>query len=285
MKSVRKTLWMIALTLLICLPHGARAASCAYAAVNGSCTLTLDRRNPLIPPTIYLRRGSQLTVVVANPLPFERLTLHEKSATAQLPPDQFRNGFTDITTALGGLEIIHIPGAPAAAAPEFAPAPSLCPDYPVTLQQFKECQSDIATPLKGALTIRSQSDPTHSPLNFGTWVYSRLCSLRELFLPLPSSAVTPDDTVAVCRDLPSDVVPLSVPQDVAQMTKWKHDFIMGSDVVTGFPTQLDGWNKRIAKLDVELADARKTRAISAGDYVTLNAAQQTLHSAADLAKG
>ncbi len=272
---------------LFCLPTAvhAQAQACAYAAINGSCTLNLDRMNPVAPPTIYVRRGSHVTVLVTNPLPFEHLTVDEKSAVIQLPADQFRNEFTDITTALGGLEIIHGAAAPAAAEP--LPAqPLVCPEHPSTLPQFKQCQSGIATALEDALKVRTVTDPPDPALNFGTWVYSRLCSVRKLFLPLQSSALTPDNPTKVCSDLRPGITPLNVPKNGPDMEAWKVDFTAGSDVVTNFVTaHLKGWNDKIAGLDADLADAKKARTISAGDYVTLNATQQVLHGAADTAAG
>ena len=287
----RIKLWTTVAMALLCLPVGAGAQVCAYAAVNGSCTLTLDRINPVGPPTIYVRRGSHVTVLVTHPLPFEHLTVNEKSAATQLPADQFRNEFTDITTALGGLEIAGGPGAAAAAAaavPEaIAPgAPPVCPEHPSTLAQFRQCQADIATPLGDALKVRSITDPPNPTLNFGTWVYSRLCSIHKLFMPFQSSALTPDNPTMVCSDLPPGITPLNVPKTGPDLDTWKIDFEVGSDVVANFTTaHLKGWDDKIAGLDADLANAKKAGTILPGDYVTLNAAQQVLHGAADTAAG
>jgi hypothetical protein len=130
-------------------------------------------------------------------------------------------------------------------------------------------------------------------MNFGTWVYSRLCSIHKLFMPLQSAAVSPDNPTMVCRDLPPDITALNIPMDGSQMNVWKSSFAEGSNVVTtmkdlleGIPkNHLPGWNDEIAGLDADLAGARRNHTISPSDYVTLNAAQQVLHSAADTAAG
>ncbi|MBB5337830.1 hypothetical protein [Tunturiibacter gelidoferens] len=81
------------------------SSSCSYTALNGSCTVTINRLHPISTATIYARRGSRITVIVLNPSPFEDLSLDLKSATAQAPPDQFAKGFTNLTSALAGFEI------------------------------------------------------------------------------------------------------------------------------------------------------------------------------------
>jgi len=47
------------------------ASSYSYIALNGSCTITLNRLHSVSTPTIYARRGSTITVIVLNPSPFE----------------------------------------------------------------------------------------------------------------------------------------------------------------------------------------------------------------------
>jgi hypothetical protein len=123
MRSNWVNLCITAAMAFYCVPPAARGQSntCAYSGINGDCALTLDRQNPIAPPTIYVRHGKKVTVTVTNPLPFEHLSMDLKAAAEQVPVDQFANAFQSITTALGGLEIISGP-APAAAAPG-APRP------------------------------------------------------------------------------------------------------------------------------------------------------------------
>ncbi len=67
--------------------------ACSYTALNGNCSLTLDRLNPTTPPTIYARRGSIITVNVQNTSPIEDLTLNLKGTTSTVPFDAFQAGF------------------------------------------------------------------------------------------------------------------------------------------------------------------------------------------------
>src|SRR5580658_5202118 len=217
----------------------AYAQTCSFAAVNGSCALTIDRLHPVAPPTIYLRRGSHVTVLVSHPLPFEHLTLEQKIATEQLPADQLRNGFADITAGLGTLVFTNAPGA---VAPLEAPLfkanpvqPPPCPDLGSTdADKFKNRQCKLANEMKTRMAVRKITDPpdpTDPNPNFGTWVYSRLCSIRNLFMPLQSSELTPDSPPTVCRDLPQDITVLKVPMDVSEMEAWKSSFAVHSGVV------------------------------------------------------
>jgi len=60
---------------------------CAIAKTNGSCTLTIDRKNPLAPPTIQMYPKSVLTVKVQNPYYFERYFMDYTSGQLALSPD------------------------------------------------------------------------------------------------------------------------------------------------------------------------------------------------------
>jgi hypothetical protein len=276
MRFQRVNLWMTAAIVLSCASAVARGQSttCAYSAVNGDCALTLDRKNPVAPPTIYVRHGKKVTVTVANPLPFEHLSVDLKAAAEQVPVDQFANAFQSITSVLGGLAVISGP-AVAAAAPG-TPAPPPCPQ-PVTATTIKACQKDAKDQFEAALTVNL---PVKNA-NFATWIYVRLCWVRSLFNPLPSSAVTPNDLPPVCTDLPPDQAIPSLPMKEDTLINWKKSFDGGSDVLTKFPS--DDVKNKIAALDVEIADAKKAGTITAGEFVTLSANQQALHAALDTA--
>src|ERR1700730_15380107 len=72
--------------------------TCSYTAENGKCQLTINRTNPVTPPTIYVKRGCSVTVSVSDTSPFEDLTLDWKSSTIIIPPDTFQN----LLSALSG---------------------------------------------------------------------------------------------------------------------------------------------------------------------------------------
>src|ERR1039458_1632057 len=73
--------------LLISNAIPAYADECSIAKTNASCTLTIDRRNPLAPPTIQMYPGQTLTVVVKNPYYFERYFMDYQSGQLALAPD------------------------------------------------------------------------------------------------------------------------------------------------------------------------------------------------------
>jgi len=296
----------VAITLL-CLPAALRAQlqtkqrqttkppkPCAYAAVNSNCTLQLDRLNPVAPPTIYVRRGSQVTVTVTHALPFEYMTIDKKSVVAQLASDQFRNGFPDITAALGGLGIISVGGGAAHAEVRTGgpgQPPPVCPDHMISEQEIESCQTKLKDYLTADMHLNlnknasapapeASSAPQPPPnLNFGTWVYSRLCWSRTLFLPLQPSGVTPVSPVHVCEDLPDSARPPDISKAENDLTKWVKDFSEGGADQLKFPPNDVG--KTIDLLDVDIADAKKT--ITPGEYVTMKAAQQALHGAFETA--
>jgi hypothetical protein len=76
------------------------ANPCSFTALNGNCTLTIDRLRPVTPPTIYARHGSVITVTVLHHSPFEDLTLDLKSATATVPTDTFKSVFDALSPTL-----------------------------------------------------------------------------------------------------------------------------------------------------------------------------------------
>src|ERR1700721_456680 len=60
---------------------------CSLSKTNESCTLTIDRSNPVAPSTVQMYSDQQLTVIINNPLPFERYFLDFTSGQATVAPD------------------------------------------------------------------------------------------------------------------------------------------------------------------------------------------------------
>jgi hypothetical protein len=86
--------------------------TCSYAATNGNCKVTINRMNPVTPPTIYVKRGYSVKVIVCNPSPLEDLTLDWKSSATVIPPDTFQSAFGALSGNLGkfaAIELIHVP--------------------------------------------------------------------------------------------------------------------------------------------------------------------------------
>jgi hypothetical protein len=67
--------------------QAADGGECSLAKTNLSCTLTIDRRNPLAPPTIQMYPEQTLTVQVKNPYYFERYFMDYQSGQVTLAPD------------------------------------------------------------------------------------------------------------------------------------------------------------------------------------------------------
>jgi hypothetical protein len=80
---------------------------CSYTAVNDNCSVTINRMNPVTPPTIYVKRGGSVTVVVTDPSPLEDLTLDWKSSATAIPPDTFQTAFTAISGNIGKFTVIE----------------------------------------------------------------------------------------------------------------------------------------------------------------------------------
>lgn len=265
MRSQCVNVWITSALLLSCLSAAslAQSTTCAYSALNGDCALVLDRQNPIAPPTIYVRHGSKVTVTVKSQLPFEHLNMNLKAAAEQVPVDQFANAFQSITGVLGGLQIVST----RALAEAVAPCSQLA-----SASEIKACQTEVAKQLLAQLS-------PDKPGNFGAWTYSRLCWIRTLFIPLPSSVVKQNAAPEVCSDLPPDQAVQPVPTTSAALKDWKNRFKQGSEVLGNFPP--DDVKKNIDALDGKIADAKKAGTITAGEFVTIHANQQALHAALD----
>ena len=102
---MRRPLAIFLLLLAASAPRTALAAiqECSTERANADCQITIDRNYPVAMPTIQVRRGKKVTVVVANPLPFERLTLDPQSAQTVAGTDQIA-GF--LSSALPNLKAL-----------------------------------------------------------------------------------------------------------------------------------------------------------------------------------
>jgi len=82
---------------------------CSYSAINGNCKLTIDRLNPITPPTIYVRHGCYVRVGVQKGSPLEDLTLTWKSTSAAAPADVFQGVFNSLLGNIGKIVIFSTP--------------------------------------------------------------------------------------------------------------------------------------------------------------------------------
>ena len=71
--------------------------TCSFTAMNSDCILGIDRLRPVTPPTINVRRGSNINLKITNASVFEKLSLGLKSASAQAPTDLWQTAFTALS--------------------------------------------------------------------------------------------------------------------------------------------------------------------------------------------
>ncbi len=101
-------------------------STCSFTSINDNCQVNVDRTNAISSPTIYMKPGAKLKVVVYNVSPFETLTLDLTSLTAALRPDAIQTVFNSLTpnaSKATGLTIQTFPLLRLAAGPP--PAQSL----------------------------------------------------------------------------------------------------------------------------------------------------------------
>lgn len=89
-------------------------STCSFTSINGNCQVNVDRANAITLPTIYMKPGSSLTVVVYNATPLETLTLDLSSYTSALRPDVFQTIFNSLTPSASKATGTSREGAPPA---------------------------------------------------------------------------------------------------------------------------------------------------------------------------
>ena len=90
--------WWFPIALVPCATLGAQ--ECALGKTNHSCTLTIDRKSPLAPPTVQMYPGAILTVRVKNPFYFERYFMDYQSGQVTPVPDIGSALLTSLSPAL-----------------------------------------------------------------------------------------------------------------------------------------------------------------------------------------
>jgi hypothetical protein len=137
-------------------------AECSLAKTNHTCTLTIDRLNPLAPPTIQMYPGQVLHVKVTNPRYFERYFFDYQSGQLALSPDVASSIASSLLTPLQKAVVIHSAGKPTlsfscAASDVAAIAPK---DVASNANGYTQCFLAFA---KGAKGVYSQLEPAVAP--------------------------------------------------------------------------------------------------------------------------
>jgi len=225
---------------------------CSFAAINGDCTLTINRTVPVTPPIIYVQHGHTVTVRVPDPLPFEHLSLDVKSVSEQVPQDQFVNGFSALTTGLGGFAVAHV------AAPHVETTfHCLGPDAPRPLSgpQILDCQHYLASRAKAA--IDDGSDASHPSL--AEWATNTLRRIHGLFKPVPPASAE------------------MVPATTSSWEEWKRKFDSGS-VYALSTFDADDFKGKLNLLDVDIAEATDRKSANVRELATITAQEKTLQA-------
>jgi hypothetical protein len=169
---------------LACSADCATAGECSTEKVNGDCTLTIDRSYPVAMPTIQMRRGAKMTVVVTNPLGFETLSLDPQSAQAVAGSDQ---AAVFVTAAIPYLKSFVGLVKETAVPPPPPPPPPRGPELtPAERAAAEKLNADLAKvdadfqDLDAGLTATSSK--VDSVLEKATTVYAQL---QEILSPIP----------------------------------------------------------------------------------------------------
>ena len=156
-------------TLLVFV-QGALAQECSLSKTNQSCTLVIDRSNPVAPSTVQMYSDQQLTVVVKNPLFFERYFLDFTTAQAAVTPDVTASIVQGLIPSLSKFQgpINTRAIAPGGTKPATCTVPEV-QDVKVTpaagkvdafVPKFQDCLADLA---RTAIPIYQRLEPYVAP--------------------------------------------------------------------------------------------------------------------------
>jgi hypothetical protein len=180
------------LALLVSCTDRSLAQECSTEKVNGDCTVTVDRGYPVTIPTVQMRRGKKVSVVVVNSVPFENLTLDPQSAQAIAGTDQvagFLNAaIPDIKALVGTVQQRFYAD--------------------VQIAGFESSDSPEVTKVKGDLKdLRDRLDSPSSKINdFVSNATTVYLQLQEILSPLPRPT------------MPNSALPMRAPEVLEQGT-------------------------------------------------------------------
>jgi hypothetical protein len=127
---------------------GQQLPECSLAKTNESCMLVIDRRNPVAPPAVQMYSNMSLTVIVKNPLFFERYFLDFQSGQATLTPDVASSIVQGLLPSLAKAQFrvaARVPDPCASAAAVTPTANHVADIVPV----FQDCLSQLAQTATG----------------------------------------------------------------------------------------------------------------------------------------
>jgi hypothetical protein len=214
-------------------------STCSYTALNGNCTIVIDRASPAAPPTIYARHGSTITVTVINSSPFELLSMDFSSAKIVIPTDTFQAFMGAQSGNLQKLSIVDLSqGARVAGA---------------------------ATPEDVLKQISSDQSKIYSDFDLGT------------FFPVLAQVTTTNIPITACSDAVAYIKrstgqsPPPAPNPWYNLDDWKQTSLnaIGTDPA-GKSVTLTTVNNKIQELDSRISQvSQQIAALSASDQSTL----------------
>jgi hypothetical protein len=170
--------------------------ACSLTGVNGACTIIVDRMRAATPPTIYVRRGSVVTLKVINPSPLEKLELDETSINTQIPIDSVQ-ALAPLLTQLGQFALPLQQSTGNLITQDFA---HFMLNTPPGSKSFAEIQDEQST-----LSKTIGTDTTVDPGKLGQLV-DALAVLRALLVP-PLGACNPGSEWSLAYAKFSNVAP------------------------------------------------------------------------------
>src|ERR1035437_9927505 len=79
----------------------ATAGECSTQITNSKCTITVDRRDLVVPPQIQMRAGATATIVVANPSPLEDVSIDNGGTKLVNGPDPGQAALSALISTVG----------------------------------------------------------------------------------------------------------------------------------------------------------------------------------------
>jgi len=140
-------------------PDVSKLPECSLGKTNESCKLVIDRRNPVAPPNVQMYSDQTLTVIVKNPLFFERYFLDFQTGQAVLTPDVASSIVQGLLPSLAKTQFRTAapPADPCASAIAAAPTAGHVADV---VSVFQDCLSQLA---RQATDIYRRLEPFVAP--------------------------------------------------------------------------------------------------------------------------
>lgn len=210
---------------------------CSLTGVNGNCTIIVDRMRAATPPTIYVRRGSIVTLKVINPSPLEKLELDETLINTQIPIDSVQ-ALAPLLTQLGQF-VLGLPQPTGTIVAESVGHPTLT--HPPNSKSFGDIAGEQKA-LAGAIDA-------HTKIGQATLdqLQDALGTVRVLLVPPLDACNTTSGWSAAYTKLPSVAPELTAVHDTIQNLVGDPTTAAG-----GSGARLDAASKELAAIQADI---------------------------------